>query len=148
VIQLGLVDGSRMQEGQRIGRVQRPQATKEFAYFYSLVTSDTPEATEFADKRRNFLEDNGYTVKVCHMDEWSSYCSERDKKRDAEVKGQLDNSEFQQKIIEAIHAEILDRERLRSDAAAGIKPIKQKTTKRKADAVAAINKVHKKQKKG
>jgi len=82
------------------------------------------------------------------MDEWSSYCSERDKKRDAEVKGQLDNSEFQQKIIEAIHAEILDRERLRSDAAAGIKPIKQKTTKRKADAVAAINKVHKKQKKG
>ncbi len=63
VIQVALMDGSRMQEGQRIGRVQRPQERKIRAYFYSLVTANTEEI-DYAAKRRSFLTEHGYTVDV------------------------------------------------------------------------------------
>jgi len=46
--------GSRMQEGQRIGRVQRPMAGKKGAFFYSIVCLNTNEV-EFAENRRHFL---------------------------------------------------------------------------------------------
>jgi DNA excision repair protein ERCC-3 len=63
VIQVALMDGSRMQEGQRIGRVQRPQERKLRAYFYSLITANTEEI-DYAAKRRSFLTEHGYTVDV------------------------------------------------------------------------------------
>lgn len=63
VIQVALMDGSRMQEGQRIGRVQRPQERKIRAYFYSLITANTEEI-DYAAKRRSFLTEHGYTVDV------------------------------------------------------------------------------------
>jgi len=62
VIQVALMHGGRMQEGQRIGRIQRPQPGKLKAYFYSLISTGTKEV-EFAKKRRNFLQDHGYTIK-------------------------------------------------------------------------------------
>eukprot|EP01126_Amoeba_proteus_P042285 TRINITY_DN4592_c0_g1_i4.p1 TRINITY_DN4592_c0_g1~~TRINITY_DN4592_c0_g1_i4.p1 ORF type:complete len:976 (+),score=215.75 TRINITY_DN4592_c0_g1_i4:1181-4108(+) len=71
VIQLALTDRSRMQEGQRIGRVQRPEAGKERAYFYSLVSEGTSEVA-FAQARRTFLEENGYTVTVKEGSDWES----------------------------------------------------------------------------
>jgi len=61
VIQVALMHGGRMQEGQRIGRIQRPQQGKITAYFYSLVSDGTKEV-EFAKKRRNFLQDHGYAI--------------------------------------------------------------------------------------
>jgi len=61
VIQVALMHGGRMQEGQRIGRIQRPQPGKITAYFYSLVSDGTKEV-EFAKKRRNFLQDHGYDI--------------------------------------------------------------------------------------
>jgi DNA excision repair protein ERCC-3 len=70
VIQLALLDGSRMQEGQRIGRIQRPQERKERAYFYSLVSKDTEEMN-YAAKRRNFLQEHGYTVGI--SENWTKY---------------------------------------------------------------------------
>jgi superfamily II DNA or RNA helicase len=51
VIQLAVAQGSRMQELQRIGRVQRPQKGKLKAYFHSLVT-DSTEEMGYAERRR------------------------------------------------------------------------------------------------
>eukprot|EP01122_Echinamoeba_exundans_P016681 TRINITY_DN852_c0_g1_i5.p1 TRINITY_DN852_c0_g1~~TRINITY_DN852_c0_g1_i5.p1 ORF type:complete len:1290 (-),score=312.42 TRINITY_DN852_c0_g1_i5:68-3937(-) len=63
VIQLAIISGSRMQELQRVGRVQRPAPGKTGAYFYSLVSSGTVEV-DFAARRREYLEQHGYEVKV------------------------------------------------------------------------------------
>lgn len=46
--------GSRMQEGQRIGRVQRPMPGKTEALFYSIVALGTEEV-DYAEHRRRFL---------------------------------------------------------------------------------------------
>jgi len=72
VIQLALIHGSRMQEGQRIGRIQRPQQNKPKAYFYSLVSNDTEEVA-YAEKRRQFLYDHGYTITI--KSDWEEYVS-------------------------------------------------------------------------
>eukprot|EP01128_Nolandella_sp_AFSM9_P006454 TRINITY_DN3323_c0_g1_i2.p1 TRINITY_DN3323_c0_g1~~TRINITY_DN3323_c0_g1_i2.p1 ORF type:complete len:563 (-),score=127.36 TRINITY_DN3323_c0_g1_i2:64-1752(-) len=71
VIQIALMNGSRMQEGQRIGRVQRPMPGKDAAYFYSLITDDSAEAA-FAARRHQFLVDHGYSVKMIEGDEWET----------------------------------------------------------------------------
>lgn len=63
VIQLAIAQGSRMQELQRVGRVQRPSARKQEAWFYSLVSLGTSEI-EYASHRRTYLEKHGYTVKI------------------------------------------------------------------------------------
>jgi DNA excision repair protein ERCC-3 len=52
VIQLAIIQGSRMQELQRIGRVQRPQAHKARAFFHSLVSDGTSEKG-YAEHRRS-----------------------------------------------------------------------------------------------
>jgi len=61
IIQVALMHGGRMQEGQRIGRIQRAQDNKEKAYFYSLVSDNTKEIV-YASKRRHFLKDHGYVI--------------------------------------------------------------------------------------
>jgi len=61
VIQVAIRHGGRMQEGQRIGRIQRPQEKKEKGYFYSLLSEKTKEA-DYAKNRRYFLRDQGYTI--------------------------------------------------------------------------------------
>jgi DNA excision repair protein ERCC-3 len=72
IIQISSHFGSRRQEAQRLGRILRPKASSaeaEFnAYFYSLVSQDTQEMW-YADKRQQFLIDQGYAYKVVSLTE-------------------------------------------------------------------------------
>lgn len=72
IIQISSHFGSRRQEAQRLGRILRPKvssADTEFnAYFYSLVSQDTQEMW-YADKRQQFLVDQGYAYKVMSLNE-------------------------------------------------------------------------------
>jgi DNA repair helicase Rad25 len=81
VVQLSCVDGSRRQESQRLGRITRPKkprakpavaalddvaqddVVEPKAFFYSLASADTAE-NKFAERRRAWLIDQGYTYKV------------------------------------------------------------------------------------
>jgi DNA excision repair protein ERCC-3 len=70
IIQISSHFGSRRQEAQRLGRILRPKSNvfyNEFnAYFYSLVSQDTNEMW-YADKRQQFLIDQGYSYKVISL---------------------------------------------------------------------------------
>jgi len=71
IIQISSHFGSRRQEAQRLGRILRPKTnmvqTSEFnASFYSLVSQDTQEMW-YADKRQQFLIDQGYSYKVMNI---------------------------------------------------------------------------------
>jgi DNA excision repair protein ERCC-3 len=67
VIQISSHYGSRRQEAQRLGRILRPKSFRDEdgfnAYFYSLVSRDTPEK-EYAEKRQRFLVDQGYAFTI------------------------------------------------------------------------------------
>ena len=67
VIQISSHYGSRRQEAQRLGRILRPKAYRDEdgfnAYFYSLVSRDTPEK-EYAERRQRFLVDQGYAFTI------------------------------------------------------------------------------------
>nr|MBC9199687.1 DEAD/DEAH box helicase [Paenibacillus sp. PL91] len=58
-IQLSGSFGSRQEEAQRIGRLLRPKAGNNSAWFYTIVTDQTKE-TEFALKRQLFMLEQGY----------------------------------------------------------------------------------------
>lgn len=58
-IQLSGSFGSRQEEAQRIGRLLRPKAGHNRAWFYTIVTDETKEA-EFAMKRQLFMLEQGY----------------------------------------------------------------------------------------
>lgn len=73
LIQIAAAQGSRMQEGQRVGRIQRRFAGKTMAYAYSLVSGESPAELGFALRRRNYLEDHGYSVTIHEMSEQSEY---------------------------------------------------------------------------
>ncbi|KAH0479021.1 MAG: uncharacterized protein KVP18_001989 [Porospora cf. gigantea A] len=71
VIQISFNFASRRQEAQRLGRILRPKPhsnpNEEFnAFFYSLVSKDTQEMA-YADKRQQFIIDQGYSYKVLPM---------------------------------------------------------------------------------
>ncbi|MCB9680529.1 MAG: DEAD/DEAH box helicase [Alphaproteobacteria bacterium] len=55
--------GSRQEEAQRLGRVLRPKAGQNQAWFYSLVTADSPEQ-EYAERRQLFLTEQGYPYRI------------------------------------------------------------------------------------
>jgi DNA excision repair protein ERCC-3 len=55
--------GSRQEEAQRLGRILRPKAGENKAFFYTLVTGDSREQ-EFALRRRLFLTEQGYEYAV------------------------------------------------------------------------------------
>ena len=59
--------GSRQEEAQRIGRVLRPKAGDNEAWFYTVVTQGTKE-TEYAGRRQLFLLEQGYRYALT---EWS-----------------------------------------------------------------------------
>jgi DNA excision repair protein ERCC-3 len=67
VIQISSHYGSRRQEAQRLGRILRPKNFRDSqgfnAYFYTLVTRDTPEKA-YAERRQTFLVDQGYAFKI------------------------------------------------------------------------------------
>lgn len=55
--------GSRQEEAQRLGRILRPKAGENKAYFYTLVSGDSREQ-DFAMRRRMFLTEQGYEYVV------------------------------------------------------------------------------------
>ncbi|MFB5759429.1 DNA repair helicase XPB [Paenibacillus medicaginis] len=55
--------GSRQEEAQRLGRILRPKAGENRAFFYTLVTENSKE-TEFAAKRQMFLIEQGYEYRL------------------------------------------------------------------------------------
>ncbi|WP_018887533.1 DNA repair helicase XPB [Paenibacillus massiliensis] len=57
--------GSRQEEAQRLGRILRPKADDNRAYFYALVTADSKES-EFAARRQLFLIEQGYEYAIHH----------------------------------------------------------------------------------
>ncbi len=63
LVQVSGTFGSRQEEAQRLGRVLRPKAGGEPAYFYTLVTRETRE-TEFAHHRQLFLTEQGYNYEI------------------------------------------------------------------------------------
>lgn len=65
-IQVSGLYGSRQEEAQRLGRLLRPKAQENTAYFYHLVTKDTLEQ-EYALKRRLFLLEQGYEYEQVDM---------------------------------------------------------------------------------
>jgi len=101
VIQVALMHGGRMQEGQRIGRIQRPQPGKLTAYFYSLVSDGTKEV-EFAKKRRNFLQDHGYQILREKRRTYEKYLTDNT--------AHVVSESTQQGIIAAVQAELNKRE--------------------------------------
>ncbi|MDF2964278.1 MAG: helicase [Paenibacillus sp.] len=65
-IQISGSYGSRQEEAQRLGRILRPKANANEAFFYSVVSSDTKEQ-EFALNRQLFLIEQGYRYGI---EEW------------------------------------------------------------------------------
>lgn len=62
-IQVSGTFGSRQEEAQRLGRILRPKAEGNIAFFYSLVTKDSKDQ-EFAANRQLFLTEQGYRYKI------------------------------------------------------------------------------------
>ncbi len=66
-IQVSGTFGSRQEEAQRLGRILRPKAEDNFAYFYSLVTKNTKDQ-DFAANRQLFLTEQGYRYQIIGLD--------------------------------------------------------------------------------
>ncbi len=62
-IQVSGTFGSRQEEAQRLGRILRPKAGENQAWFYTLVTRDTIDQ-EFAMNRQLFLTEQGYRYEI------------------------------------------------------------------------------------
>ncbi len=62
-IQVSGTFGSRQEEAQRLGRILRPKAEGNFAFFYSLVTKGSKDQ-EFAANRQLFLTEQGYRYQI------------------------------------------------------------------------------------
>ncbi len=67
-VQVSGTFGSRQEEAQRLGRILRPKAGENIAFFYSLVTRDSSEQ-EFAINRQLFLTEEGYTYQIVDEEE-------------------------------------------------------------------------------
>ncbi|MGQ8874031.1 DNA repair helicase XPB [Paenibacillus sp. TSA_86.1] len=57
--------GSRQEEAQRLGRILRPKAGENKAYFYALVSENSKEQ-DFALNRQMFLVEQGYEYDIVH----------------------------------------------------------------------------------
>jgi DNA excision repair protein ERCC-3 len=70
-VQVSGTFGSRQEEAQRLGRILRPKAEGNYAYFYSLVTKGSKDQ-EFAANRQLFLTEQGYRYRIIMMDDKES----------------------------------------------------------------------------
>jgi DNA repair helicase Rad25 len=137
VIQLALTDGSRMQEGQRIGRVQRSYRDKKKAFFYSLI-SDATEEFNYAQKRRMFLHENGYTVtQIPYSD---------DSPKSSVDKFSFLTEAWEHNLITAIHNEIQTRGDKKIAKLTGFDQIETLKRQRPQSTTSEINKIAKKAK--
>ena len=98
IIQISSHFGSRRQEAQRLGRILRPKnnslQTDFNAFFYSLVSQDTQEMW-YADKRQQFLIDQGYAYKVTSLNE------EIQKQQDLLFYNKSDQKSLLEKLLQA-----------------------------------------------
>ncbi|MCL1865753.1 MAG: DEAD/DEAH box helicase [Spirochaetes bacterium] len=62
-IQISGTFGSRQEEAQRLGRVLRPKKNDNYAYFYTIITSNSVEE-KFSLNRQLFLTEQGYTYSI------------------------------------------------------------------------------------
>jgi len=62
VIEISRKGGSRVQVGQRAGRVQRPKCGFNEGIFYMLYASNSASETEMVDRRCAYLADMGYDI--------------------------------------------------------------------------------------
>ncbi|PKL18407.1 MAG: helicase [Spirochaetae bacterium HGW-Spirochaetae-5] len=62
-IQISGTFGSRQEEAQRLGRVLRPKKNDNFAFFYTVITSNSVEE-KFSHNRQLFLTEQGYTYSI------------------------------------------------------------------------------------
>ncbi|MDA3898917.1 MAG: DEAD/DEAH box helicase [Spirochaetes bacterium] len=62
-IQVSGTFGSRQEEAQRLGRILRPKADQNKAFFYTVITNHTAEE-KFAHNRQLFLTEQGYSYKI------------------------------------------------------------------------------------
>jgi len=62
-IQVSGTFGSRQEEAQRLGRILRPKARGQRAFFYSIVSKDSKEQ-EAAMNRQRFLTEQGYAYSI------------------------------------------------------------------------------------
>ncbi|MBN1902471.1 helicase-associated domain-containing protein [Candidatus Sumerlaeota bacterium] len=70
-IQVSGTFGSRQEEAQRLGRILRPKAEGNYAFFYSLVTKGSKDQ-EFAANRQLFLTEQGYRYRIIMIDDKES----------------------------------------------------------------------------
>jgi len=136
LIQVGIVDGSRMQEAQRVGRIQRSVNFKE-GWFYSLVSEATSEE-EFAKKRRGFMEEHGYRYVDRSFGDYVTNFQ------------QVQDVSLQEDLLSAIDSELLKRERANaggSRGGGGTGVIKATGAKRPSDDIGSRQRLQKKVKK-
>jgi superfamily II DNA or RNA helicase len=95
VIQVAVINGSRMQEAQRVGRVQRIFPGKVSAKFFSLVSA---HEEDFAARRREFMEEHGYRYEMLDHEPFLSQ----------ETQGRV-APQVQQFILDAIRKEVGER---------------------------------------
>lgn len=69
-IQISGTFGSRQEEAQRLGRVLRPKKNDNFAYFYTIITSNSVEE-KFAHNRQLFLTEQGYAYTIMNEEMFS-----------------------------------------------------------------------------
>ncbi|SFL48120.1 DNA excision repair protein ERCC-3 [Paenibacillus sp. 1_12] len=62
-IQISGSFGSRQEEAQRLGRILRPKANRNEAFFYSIVSDNTKEQ-DYALNRQLFLVEQGYRYRI------------------------------------------------------------------------------------
>jgi DNA excision repair protein ERCC-3 len=67
-IQVSGTFGSRQEEAQRLGRILRPKADENIAYFYTIVTQNTVEQV-FARNRQLFLIEQGYQYQTVNFED-------------------------------------------------------------------------------
>ena len=67
-IQVSGTFGSRQEEAQRLGRILRPKSRDTQAYFYTIVTSDTPDQ-EYSMRRQLFLTERGYGYTIINQED-------------------------------------------------------------------------------
>ena len=68
-IQISGTFGSRQEEAQRLGRIQRPKVDGSSAIFYSIITRNTLDQ-DYAVNRQLFLTEQGYQYTIHDISEY------------------------------------------------------------------------------
>jgi len=124
VIQFGIVDGSRMQEAQRVGRIQRRgKKASPISYFYAIISDNTPEVG-FIARRTTFMEEHGYVYQPGLP--WEEYLQENTTY--FTIEGTI--SQLLEQIDKELHTKAKEREQSNMPKEARKPAVKKKGTSR------------------